>query len=302
MNASSADSETWQNLPERITKEASRQTYYTIRLLADRERRRDGFRAYAYFRWVDDTLDGGAADADRCLFLRRQQCIIDRLYRGDHPDGLCAEERMLAELIGGHPEHETGLHAYICHLMAVMAFDAERRGRLVTERELADYTFHLAAGVTEAMHYFIGHGCAAPQGNERYLAVTGAHITHMLRDTVEDIAAGYYNIPVEFLDLHHLDPRDIHRSTYRLWNRNRVQLARQCFEAGRRYLRQVQSLRCRMTGFAYMARFEGVLDTLERDSYYLRPQYLERKTWRGKLKTGWSAAALMLQSFLGGRP
>lgn len=302
MNASSADNETWQDLPERITKEASQQTYYTIRMLADRDRKRDAFRAYAYFRWVDDRLDGSAANNDRCLFLRRQQYLIDMLYRGEHLEGLCPEERLLADLVGHHPDPETGLHAYICHLMAVMAFDAERRGRLICERELADYTHHLAVGVTEAMHYFIGHGWAAPQGSERYLAVTGAHVTHMLRDTVEDIDAGYYNIPIEFLDLHNLGPHDIHSSAYRLWISDRVRLARECFEAGRHYLRQVQSLRCRLTGYAYMARFEGVLNTIERDNYQLRPQYLERKTWRGILKMGWSASALMLQSLLGGLP
>ena len=301
MNRGCADSESWSDLPEHITKAASRQTYYTIRLLADRDRRQDGFRAYAYFRWVDDWLDGSGANRDRCLFMRRQQYLIDRLYCGQQPDDLTSEERLLAELIGRHPDCESGLHAYICHLMAVMAFDAERRGRLICERELADYTQHLAAGVTEAMHYFIGHGCAAPQGSERYLAVTGAHVTHMLRDTVEDIAAGYYNIPVEFLNGHDLDPCDIHNSAYRLWIKDRVHLARECFDAGRRYLRQVQSLRCRLTGYAYMARFEGVLNTIEQDDYHLRPQYLERKTWRGMLKTGWSASALMLQSLLGGR-
>jgi len=300
MNASSADSETWQHLPERITKAASRQMYYTIRLLADRDRKQDAFRAYAYFRWLDDRLDGDTPNEDRCSFMRHQQCLLDTLYHDEHPNDLCPEERMVADLIRRHPDSETGLRAYICHLMAVMAFDAERRGRLICERELADYTAHLAAGVTEAMHYFIGHGGAAPQGRERYLAVTGAHVTHMLRDTVEDIAAGYYNIPVEFLDSHDLDPRDIHSSGYRLWVKNRVQLARQCFEAGRCYLRQVQSLRCRLSGFAYMARFEGVLNTIEREDYQLRPQYLERKTWRGTLKTGWSASVLMLQSLPGG--
>ena len=40
-----------------ITKAASKQTYYTIRFLVDRERVDDAYRAYGYFRWVDDTLD-----------------------------------------------------------------------------------------------------------------------------------------------------------------------------------------------------------------------------------------------------
>ena len=44
-------------LASSITKAASKQTYYTIRFLVDRERVADAYRAYAYFRWVDDTLD-----------------------------------------------------------------------------------------------------------------------------------------------------------------------------------------------------------------------------------------------------
>jgi len=42
-----------------ITKAASKQAYYTIRFLVDHERVTDAYRAYAYFRWVDDILDGG---------------------------------------------------------------------------------------------------------------------------------------------------------------------------------------------------------------------------------------------------
>ena len=64
-----------------ITKAASRQTYYTIRLLVDRPLVDDAFRAYAYFRWVDDVLDAvastgwAAGDAERMVrmrFLERQ--------------------------------------------------------------------------------------------------------------------------------------------------------------------------------------------------------------------------------------
>ena len=43
-----------------------------------------------------------------------------------------------------------------------------------------------------------------------------------------------------------------------------------------------------MAGFAYIARFEGVLNTIERDGYHLRAEYNERKTLRGGLGMGWS--------------
>jgi len=44
-----------------LTRAASKQTYYTVRFLVDRERVADAYRAYAYFRWVDDTLDSDLA-------------------------------------------------------------------------------------------------------------------------------------------------------------------------------------------------------------------------------------------------
>jgi hypothetical protein len=52
------------DLAASITWAASKQTFYTIRFLADRGRVRDAYRAYAYFRWVDDRLDAAPA-ADR---------------------------------------------------------------------------------------------------------------------------------------------------------------------------------------------------------------------------------------------
>lgn len=66
-----------------ITRAASNQTYYTIRLLADNNRIDDAYRAYAYFRWVDDWLDGEARPrASRLAFAQRQQALID-WYLGD---------------------------------------------------------------------------------------------------------------------------------------------------------------------------------------------------------------------------
>jgi hypothetical protein len=40
-----------------ITKAASRQSYTIVRFLVDRDRIADAYRAYAYFRWMDDHLD-----------------------------------------------------------------------------------------------------------------------------------------------------------------------------------------------------------------------------------------------------
>ena len=45
------------SLATSITRAASKQTYYIVRFLVDRDRVPDAYQAYAYFRWVDDYLD-----------------------------------------------------------------------------------------------------------------------------------------------------------------------------------------------------------------------------------------------------
>lgn len=278
-----------------ITKEASRQTFYTIRFLADRERVADAYRAYAYFRWVDDCLDGESASAEeRGVFVRRQKSLLERCYHGEIIADANPQEGMLIELVQNDAEKNGGLRSYLFNMMSVMAFDAARRGRLVTQAELNGYTGWLAGAVTEAMHYFIGHGCRSPRDETRYLAVSAAHITHMLRDTFDDVQAGYFNIPLEILEANHIAPQDVSSDAYRLWVRSRVQLARSYFSAGREYLDRVENLRCRLAGYAYAARFEWLLDTIEREGYCLRSAYDERKSMPVGLRMVWLALASAL--------
>lgn len=290
-----------QTLAAAITRAASKQTYTTIRLLVDRGRSADAFRAYAYFRWVDDVLDeGGGTPAEKGAFLSRQQALLEDCYRAAVfgavssaavSGELCAEEWMLVDLVRSDTEPDSGLRAYLFNMMAVMRFDVERRGRVISQAELSEYSRLLATAVTEALHHFIGHGDPARRGAERYLAVTAAHITHMLRDALEDAQAGYFNIPGEALQARRISAGDLQSRAYREWVCRRVQLAHCYFAAGRAYLAQVKSLRCRLAGYAYIARFEYVLGLIARDAYCLRCAYPERKTLRAALWMGWRTLA-----------
>jgi phytoene/squalene synthetase len=203
---------------------------------------------------------------------------------------------MLVELVQSDHEKNSGLQSYLRNMMYVMEFDARRRGWLISQTELNEYTRWLATAVTEAMHYFIGHCCHSPHDETRYLAVTGAHITHMLRDTFDDLHAGYYNIPREVLEANHIVPRDIQHKAYRAWVQSRVQLARNYFSAGREYLARVQNPRCRMAGFAYTARFEWLLDTIEQENYYLRREYMERKSFGTGLRMSLSTLSALIHA------
>jgi len=275
-----------------ITKAASKQTYYTIRFLVDRERVNDAYRAYAYFRWVDDVLDAESASGpERSVFLERQKSLLEKCYRGEAPRDANIQEQMLVELIQHDCEKNSGLQTYLRNMMQVMDFDARRRGGLISHVELNEYTRWLATAVMECIHYFIGHDEYAPHDETRYLAVSGAHIVHMLRDTFDDVQIGYYNIPREILEVNHIGPQDVQNDTYRDWVKSRMQLAREYFRAGKDYFSRVQNLRCRLACFAYIARFDWLLDTIEREGYCLRHQYDERKSIRTGLRMGWLAVS-----------
>lgn len=267
------------NLASSITKAGSKQTYYTIRFLVDRQRVDDAFRAYAYFRWVDDILDANTgSETQRLAFLERQKSLLDSCYGGEPPQDVTIQEKMLVELVHHDLEENSGLQKYVRNMMRVLDFDAHRRGRLISQAELNEYTRWLAVSVTENLLYFIGHDENTPYDETRYLAVSAAHIAHLLRDTFDDIQAGYYNVPREVLEAHHIGPQDVESDAYRLWVKSRVELAREDFKAGKDYLARVQNLRARLAGFAYSARFEVLLDKIEREGYHLRPQYHERKS------------------------
>lgn len=287
------------NLASAITKAASKQTFYTIRFLVDRPRMDDAYRAYAYFRWVDDVLDAEASGRaasevqrfERRTFLDRQKSLLEECLRGSVPRDVNRHEAMLVELVRHTGPVDARLEAYLRHMMLVMDFDVRRRGRLVSQAELDEYTRGLAIAVTEAMHYFIGGSCAAPRDETRYLAVSGAHILHMLRDTYPDMRAGYFNVPREVLEAHSIGPADIHTDAYRTWVQGRVERARADFDAGRRYFARIQSGRHRLAGLAYIARFEWLIEKLEQDAFRIRRRYDERTSLRTGIRMGWLTMA-----------
>lgn len=284
-------------LASTITREASKQTFYTIRYLVDRDLVPDALRAYAYFRWVDDFIDEAAIDRDeRVSFVDRQKGLIDRSYRRDWPRSLSEEEWMLIDLIRSDGNPNSRLQSYIRNMFAVMEFDAQRRGRFINQEELKWYCHSLAKAVTDALHYFIGNRCHYPRVEEQYDAATGAHVTHILRDMHADVSTGFYNMPGGYLETHGINPDEFESAPFRNWVEMRVELARRLFQSGKVYLTKVENLRCRLAGFLYIARFEIILDAIERDGYILRPEYGERKGIGAWLKVFRLGTSMMLNN------
>jgi phytoene/squalene synthetase len=281
-----------------ITRQASKQTYYLFKFFVDRDKKDQAFRAYAYFRWLDDLLDGPfdydqSSQEQNLSFVQRQRGLLEDLYNGVIPLDLDPPEELLVDLVESDPSKESGLYLYLDRMMRVMEFDAQRRNKEITKNQLDDYVEDLAVSVTEILHYVIGGDQPAPMRENRYHAVTAAHITHMLRDTLDDAQHGYFNIPGKYLREHQITAFDVHAQAYRDWVCNRVIIAREYFRTGRRYLARVPNLRCRIVGFAYASRFEWVLGVIERENYSLRKDYKDRKSFKSGLWMIWNTLRYM---------
>jgi phytoene/squalene synthetase len=265
-------------LARSITWASSKQSYITARLLADRDLADDCLRAYAYFRWADDTIDISLRSVEeRTEFITRQKSLIEKLYRHELPLDLSPEEAMLADLVAHDRGPDSGLRSFIRNFMAVIEFDAHRTGRLISQRELTAYTTCLGTAVMDGLLYFINNGYPYPRTPDRNLAVVGAHLTHMLRDTLEDLPVGFINIPAEEFEKGGIDLEDINNEPFRLWVQGQVELARSCFRQGKGYIDSLDVLRAKLAGVWYCARFECILQAIERDGYRLRRDYPERR-------------------------
>jgi phytoene/squalene synthetase len=283
-------------LARSITWAGSKQTYYTARLMVDKDLVNDFYRAYAYFRWADHVIDvSSQSDEERISFIRRQRELIDRLYRKERPDDLTPEEEMAAEFIGHDRGENSGLQSFIRNMLAIIEFDAYRKGRLISQQELTWYSDRLGKSVTDGIQYFIGNGHSYLATDSRYLAATAAHIAHLLRDMLVDTADGFINIPREYLEAHGINPENVDSPPFRNWVRGRVAQARQYFREGKRYLDELDVLRCRIVGYWYCARFEGVLDIIERDGYILRAEYNEQRKLSTWLKIAWLGISLTVR-------
>jgi phytoene/squalene synthetase len=284
------------DLARSITWASSKQTYYTALLMVDKDLVEDCYRAYGYFRWADDVVDVlSSSSEDRISFIKRQRDLIDRAYGNDRPNDLTLEEEIIVDLISHDRGENSGLQSFIRNFLAIIEFDAHRKGRMITEDELTWYSKSLGKSVTDCIQYFVGNGHPYPDHENQYLAATAASITHMLRDLSTDITEGFINIPREVLEAHNINLENVDSPPFREWVRDQVELAREYFITGKRYLDSLDVLRCKIVGYWYCARFEGILDAIERDGYKLRAAYRERRRLSNWLKIPWLSASVALR-------
>lgn len=230
-------------LAKKITKANSLQTYYTIKFLVDRGLNGDAFKAYAYFRWFDDQVDDNlATKAQRVELVRRQKRIINSSYLRKEVENLLPEEQMIKEVIFSDKRTNPRLESFIRNFLAIIEFDAKRRGRRINPQELSWYTKTLGKAVTDCIEYFIGNKSQYPDSVYKYRAATAAHITHILRDQEKDSLLGYFNVLPEKDEI-----------------LKQVKLARTYFQQGREYIRKIPNFRCKVAAYLYCVRFERLL-------------------------------------------
>ena len=287
-------------LAHSITRAGSKQSYLIALYLVDRDLVDDCMRAYAYFRWADDMVDVSMqSSTERTVFIARQKMLIENLYGGKQPADLRPEEEMLADLIAHDRGPDSGLRSFIHNFMAVIEFDANRNGRLVSRQELTAYTTWLSTAVMDGIQYFIGNGHTYPKTPDRTLAVVGAHLVHMLRDTLEDFPAGFVNIPFEDIQRRGIPLEDVESESFLVWVREQTERARSCFQAGKRYIERQDVLRCKLAGALYCARFEWYLNAIQRDGYRLRPAYPERRSLTVWAEMVWLGITITLRHIAG---
>lgn len=261
-------------LAKKITRKSSLQTYLTIKLLVDRGMVDSAYKAYAYFRWLDDEIDANFGTfQERQRLIRRQKNIIASLYKGYTVADLTPEEEMIRDLINLDTQPKSKLRSYIFNFFSIIEFDAQRYNKTVSEKRLDWYSKTIGVAVTDCIQYFIGNKNNSSDSPNKYKAAIAAHIVHLLRDFKKDISTGFINIPREYLEKRGVNILDINDMKMTEWVRNRVSKARRYFTEGKNYIKKMSASRCKLAAKLYCLRFEPLLSIIEKDNYLLRQNY-----------------------------
>jgi hypothetical protein len=210
-------------------------------------------------------------DDERMNFIIRQEDLINSIEKNKKLDNLRPEEGLFYSLTQNNYCIGNGLHSFIQNMFAIIKFDSNRKGQFISAIELNWYSEYLSKAIVDGFQYFIGNRQEQPSLPCRYSAVKAAHITHMLRDMLPDISNGFINIPHEYLLKNHIKIFDT--QSLRPWVIARVKIARKYFQEGKDFIRTLSVTRCQIAAHLYCARFEKILDLIERDDFYLRNSY-----------------------------
>lgn len=185
------------NMSAVLTKTESPFGYWSSRVFFSQDRRKILFLLYAYFRWVDDTVDKPDFNLDfNHEFIHRQTTIIQAWYMGE--SAVLSEnlfETMAATAIKEDKKNGSQLQSMITGFLEAIAWDVERRNKIVNQIELDRYSLLLGRSYSEGLLYGLKlNPCESTYSTPKTLCGVAAHWSHLLRDLSEDLKLGYINI------------------------------------------------------------------------------------------------------------
>ena len=245
----------------------------------DRLRANVFFCAYAYFRWVDDIVDSEDASIDqKTTLLDRQRAWIAELYENPESlrviSSLTAEEQLLFfviqhDLAGG----KQALRLSISDMLRSIEMDATRRGRVVSSEVLTQIQMHRTRAFADFVSTLLHQRTLVGAENRLLVFALACDEAHKLRDLIQDVTFGYFNISFEELREYEIDLNDLNCPGLREYVKDKVSSTRASFTRARRDLRHV-SATLRAACLIYGLRHLMLLKAIENDAYYLRFSYV----------------------------
>lgn len=209
---------------------------------------------FAWLKCLDDAVDE-EPDADRAAdTLRRQRRLMERVYGGDGLSGeaLPIPDRFGVPLFRRDRALGAPLRPILEAILETMAFDVDRRGKVLSDAELDAHVVKLGGSVLRYLAHFVSMDLRLP---DEYVEPASRAYLHAdsLIDLAEDLRAGLINIPAEAMERYGIDPRSPGPEV-EAWRRNQVPGITALFEEARSHTRRIDSRAMRLLSSLFLAR------------------------------------------------
>jgi phytoene synthase len=248
------------DLCRRITKSEAKNFYYAFRTLPHRKRRAI-YAAYAFFRRVDDVVDGDASVDMKRKQLEQARALMDPGRRADGPD------LVLLALKHAIDEHSVPT-SYFGDFVDGMEMDLVQ-SRYRDFEELRRYCYGVASAV--GLISIAVFGYTDPKAEEYAVDLGLAmQLTNVLRDIGEDAGRDRIYIPTDELSAYGYSETDLLSGTtndaFRELMSFQVERARRYFRSGLKLIPLV-SAESRACPSALAGVYSAILDRIEASEY-----------------------------------
>lgn len=163
---------------------------------------------YAYFRWFDDIVDSLKLRPEESRFvIERQKRFLTQLYSQDFPEELSTEELFLAHLAKFDKTHGKNIRRDLKTLIGCLEFDADRRGRIISSKELERYVDDNVISYVNISAAILNIKSSLKEG---LIDISRAgFVMDYIFDLREDMALGYINIPAEDIEKYRIELDDV---------------------------------------------------------------------------------------------